>query len=442
MVTSHELTEALTDADVGIATSIGKPLAWYDRTNGEIGDICNQQTGSYTANGTTYNIQLEFSNAVSNCVLPPTPPANATAQASQVDNATGNLEIYYTGSDAHIHQWTWNATNGWFNLDLNLNTGSPNSASSGPVSSIMDTLFPRPEVFYVTTTNQHVQQFYWDSATGWHTVDLTNATGAPAAANSIKSVTGLMDTVTGRPEAYYVGTDQHVHQLYFDGTTWHTSDISFVTGAPNVASGGNVTSMVNTITNAPEVWYIGGDQHVHEIIWNSVTGWATYDLSMQAGAPPAALAGGLTILVDTLNNRNEAYYIGTDTHVHQLYWVNGVGWFTSDMTNVTGAPAAASGSGITSLMDTLTSQLEIYYVASTQHVWQIGWTAPRGFFTLDVSGTIGAPNAASGTTLTALVDSLDSGLEVYYSGSDQHTHQLQWTTANGWRQFDVTTSGH
>ena len=75
-VTSHELSEAITDADVGIAPTFAPPLAWYDQVNGEIGDICNGQQGSYTANGTAYTIQLEFSNAANNCVLPPAgPPA-------------------------------------------------------------------------------------------------------------------------------------------------------------------------------------------------------------------------------------------------------------------------------------------------------------------------------------------------------------------------------
>ena len=70
-VTSHELTEALTDAQVGIATVIGPPLAWYDSTNGEIGDICNGQQATYVANGTSYVIQLEFSNSANNCVTFP-----------------------------------------------------------------------------------------------------------------------------------------------------------------------------------------------------------------------------------------------------------------------------------------------------------------------------------------------------------------------------------
>ena len=82
-VTSHELVEAMTDAFVGIATTFSPPLAWYDQTNGEIGDICNGQQGSYTANGTTYTIQLEFSNAANNCVnFPPASSPNFTLSAS------------------------------------------------------------------------------------------------------------------------------------------------------------------------------------------------------------------------------------------------------------------------------------------------------------------------------------------------------------------------
>jgi hypothetical protein len=77
-VTSHELSETITDADIGLHLFLppGAPMAWYDANNGEVGDICNAQQGSYAANGTTYTIQLEFSNAANNCVLPP--PGSAT----------------------------------------------------------------------------------------------------------------------------------------------------------------------------------------------------------------------------------------------------------------------------------------------------------------------------------------------------------------------------
>jgi hypothetical protein len=68
-VASHELIEATTDPAVGLATTFAAPLAWYDSVNGEIGDICNAQQGTTVGgDGVTYTIQLEFSNAASNCV--------------------------------------------------------------------------------------------------------------------------------------------------------------------------------------------------------------------------------------------------------------------------------------------------------------------------------------------------------------------------------------
>lgn len=103
-VTSHELVEAMTDADVGIATVFGPPLAWYDMTNGEIGDICNGQQGSYTANGTTYTIQLEFSNSANNCVNFPVvagPNFSLSASPSSLtvtQGSSGNSTITVTPS--------------------------------------------------------------------------------------------------------------------------------------------------------------------------------------------------------------------------------------------------------------------------------------------------------------------------------------------------------
>ena len=70
---SHELVEAITDAEVGIASTVAKPLAWYDTKNGETGDMCDlhgDQIASVTslATGTSYKIQEMFSNLANGCV--------------------------------------------------------------------------------------------------------------------------------------------------------------------------------------------------------------------------------------------------------------------------------------------------------------------------------------------------------------------------------------
>jgi hypothetical protein len=86
-VSSHELVEATTDADVG-----QNDLAWYDDTNGEIGDICNAEQGSVAG----YTVQKEWSNKQGACIVtngstPPPPPANDFSIA--VSPTSGTVKV-------------------------------------------------------------------------------------------------------------------------------------------------------------------------------------------------------------------------------------------------------------------------------------------------------------------------------------------------------------
>ncbi len=68
-VTSHELVEAVTDPDVGLAKGLAAPLAWYDANNGEIGDICAGHDGKLHAGGAVWTVQKQWSNKARACVL-------------------------------------------------------------------------------------------------------------------------------------------------------------------------------------------------------------------------------------------------------------------------------------------------------------------------------------------------------------------------------------
>jgi hypothetical protein len=126
-VASHELVEATTDPGVGLAAGYASPLAWYDQTNGEIGDICNaQQVTIFAADGSTLVVQKEFSNADSNCTwgvvdehrLPMDgtchSPGTVLAQHSLetlVFQTDGNLVLYKTTSGTPKSVWA-TGTNG------------------------------------------------------------------------------------------------------------------------------------------------------------------------------------------------------------------------------------------------------------------------------------------------------------------------------------------
>jgi Ca2+-binding RTX toxin-like protein len=69
-VASHELVETITDAEVGLATTLGAPLAWYNVTDGEVSDACNGQQGAFVgSDGFTYTTQKHFSNLDNACIV-------------------------------------------------------------------------------------------------------------------------------------------------------------------------------------------------------------------------------------------------------------------------------------------------------------------------------------------------------------------------------------
>lgn len=87
---THEMIEAVTDADVG-----NNNIAWYDNSYGEIGDICADPSiagGSIDGQIAGYTVQKEWSNSRNSCIVqdasvptptptapPPTPTPSATA---------------------------------------------------------------------------------------------------------------------------------------------------------------------------------------------------------------------------------------------------------------------------------------------------------------------------------------------------------------------------
>jgi hypothetical protein len=68
-MTSHEMVESITDPEVGSATGLFPPLAWYDATNGEVADICNGQQATLTLGASSWIVQKQWSNAESACIV-------------------------------------------------------------------------------------------------------------------------------------------------------------------------------------------------------------------------------------------------------------------------------------------------------------------------------------------------------------------------------------
>jgi hypothetical protein len=105
-VSSHELIEATTDADVGQGQ-----LAWYDDANGEIGDICNAQQGTIAG----YTVQKEWSNQQNACIVSSSGPPKETcahdlcAPGDKLDPACDPCVQQLCAQDSYCCATTWDS---------------------------------------------------------------------------------------------------------------------------------------------------------------------------------------------------------------------------------------------------------------------------------------------------------------------------------------------
>jgi hypothetical protein len=110
----------------------------------------------------------------------------------------------------------------------------------------------------------HIHEFWWDG-NGWHHNDLTNAAGAPVAADS-SFPTGYVFAAQGTQHVNYWGPDDHIHELWWDGNGWHHNDLTIASGAPD-ASGYPVGYGFDA-QNTQHVFFRNPDSNVTQLTWS------------------------------------------------------------------------------------------------------------------------------------------------------------------------------
>jgi len=396
-VTSHELTEAITDADVGIATTFSPPLAWYDMTNGEIGDICNGQQGSYTANGTTYTIQLEFSNAANNCVLPPAaanPNFTLSASPSSVSVTQGNSgssTITVTPSGGFTGSVTLSASG--------LPSGVTASFGTNPTTSTSSVTFTASSTATTGTATVTITGTS-GSITHTTTISLTvNATPTPnfslSASPSSVSVTqggSGSSTVTVTPSGGFTGSVTLSASGLPSGVT-----ASFGTNPTTSTSSVTFTASSTATTGTASVTITGTS--------GSLTHTTTISLTVNAPAQPdfslSASPASLTVKQGTS---------GSSTIT-----VAPTGGFTGSVTLST----SALPSGVTASFGTnpTTSTSVLTFTASS--------TAATGTSNITVTGTSGSLTHT--TTISLTISSAAAQQLLGNPGFENGTNTAPWT---------------
>jgi hypothetical protein len=176
--------------------------------------------------------------------------------------------------------------------------------------------------------------------------------------------------------------------------TTPTTGVPTVSGglanAQAVAASSGLAGFLDPIVGSDNVFYVGTDQHVHLLTRSPGLSW-TQD-SRLASAPPAALASALTGHMNAQSE--EIFYVGADQHIYELWrWSSTFdGWHLTDVTLANEPkPLAAVGSQLTGYYDAKAGTDAVFYVGTDQHLHELLFSSSR-WTGIDVTGTSGAPS--------------------------------------------------
>jgi len=336
-------------------------------------------------------------------------PLAGSSVAAAVLN--GVIHVFYQGANLHIYDMNWTGSV-WQNVDMTALTGA--SALSGTKMSTVLTGNPNSPMMFYEGTNQHLFTVYWNSsANAWQNADLNALSGATTLMAVKASFGSAMFSGNGGAYLFYIGTNQHLIDINWDGTSsWLTGDLTIASGGAALAVSGSAVTTAATGTSIDLMsFYEGPNQHIYGIYWNGSAGaWQTLDFTAFSGATNvAAVQTGLTNQIAP-----QIFYFGSNQHLDDIYW-NGSAWVNADVTSLANTTVvAASGSSLSSHGTAGPNIYNLFFEGGNQHIYHTyynpgapGWfnedpLASASNFVVD-SGTVSLTIPNGGSNFTATV---------------------------------------
>jgi len=319
--------------------------------------------------------------------------------------------------------------------------GGPYAATGSSVTSVLDTL-NQWHTFYLGTANQIEEvRVYGQNADGQYLTanDSPNATAGLPAAAAGSALTAILDPTSGNSfiHLFYEGTNGHVYELYCNCAStspnppsWSGDDLmSKASGSPVAKSGSPLTSLIDLSNghNYMHVFYLGTNENIYELYWVSGSAWHYADDTGSSGAPVAASNSKITSFIDNSGGTASIMHVffeGTNQNVYEMYYSGS--WHYDDPTSLTGAPVAASGSSLTGLINTSgvgDTGIHVMYLGTTGNVYDLHYVSTWSYF--DPTTESGAPSAASGSALTSFLDS--GAVYLFFTNSpNSDLYELHW----------------
>jgi hypothetical protein len=333
------------------------------------------------------------------------------AYVTHVDSNSED-RVLYRGGDNHLYELRLEDGR-WKQADLTGQAGAPDAASHPFAYETSIDSGPIPRVVY-RGQNGDVIEIRLEGGS-WKKADLSQLAGAPGAQGTISA--GLTRG-GGHPVArvVYRADDGHLHEVRLEGGAWKKADLTELASAPAAAGDPFLYVTENGSGETVRIVYLGSDAHIHELRLDAGSSWKKADLSDLAGAPNAA--SGPVAYVPDADPR--VIYRGTDSHLHEVR-LDGGSWKKADLTALAGAGGAQGQPSAYGSREESNAIPRVVYRAGDGHIEELRLEG-GAWRKADLTALGGAPSAAGDP-----VGYLSSGAtpRVLYRGGDNHIHELR-----------------
>jgi hypothetical protein len=369
---------------------------------------------------------------VSGTAWPPLPIAGTALTGFRLND--DSQHVFFIGTDKYVHELDIAAGGIWHDNDLTTLAGAvppiPTSALAGFLLGPL--LGPNSKHLYFIGTDNHVYELYFTAGTDWVFNDLTSlARAKQPTPTSALAGHGFGDD---SKHVFFIAIDNHVHELFIDGGgRWADNDLTTLAGVgakPPTLTSALASHLLGD--NSQHVFFIGTDNHVHELFIDGGT-WADNDLTALAGAVSPTPTSALTSYRLLGDDSQHVFFIGTDNHVHELF-IAGAGWHDNNLTTLAGAVPPTPTTHLTGYPLGNNSQ-HVFFIGTDNHVHELD-IAGAGWHDHDLTTLAGAVPPKPATALTGYALS-DNSKHVFFIGTDDHVHELLFAGAD-WLDNDLT----
>jgi hypothetical protein len=286
----------------------------------------------------------------------------------------------------------------------------------------------------------------------WHINDLTLQAGGPPAANG-RSVVGYAATFTSPASQHvvYVGDDLKIHELVYLTTQWQHNDLIALATKPGITppsavSDSALAAYVTTRTGNKQqhVIYLSADGHVNELMYD--TEWRWKDLTVDSGAPQAAVTSPLTGYETTygVGQQHVNFIDELNGHVYELFInVGDTQWHVSDLSDVarksdnTKPPKPRANSPLTAYQTAWNSQQHVDYIDETSgDLWELFFDG--SWHAMDLTANAGAVAPHAESTLTSFTTDVNGNQQhVLFINANNHVQEMYFTGSLPWLSADV-----